>query len=139
MCQRRDQNFPLPDGDIDQGRWAIIAEHPIPGGRLDILIQNSVLQYQCIIENKIKAYEQPNQLNNYGEWLKNNTKDFANHALIFLTVHGNEAASANGHEFFRLSYRIDIPNWLDRAIEKGIDAPAVRELVVQYKYLVENM
>ena len=85
------------------------------GGRIDIILEDG--KHGIIIENKIYACDQPNQLlryHNYGvkQFGENNFK------LVYLTLYGNEPTSdslGGGHfEFIKLSYAQDILGLLDR-------------------------
>ena len=85
------------------------------GGRIDIILEDG--KHGIIIENKMYACDQPNQLlryHNYGvkQFGENNFK------LVYLTLYGNEPTSdslGGGHfEFIKLSYAQDILGLLDR-------------------------
>ena len=84
------------------------------GGRIDIILEDG--KHGIIIENKIYACDQPNQLlryHNYGvkQFGENNFK------LVYLTLYGNEPTSdslGGGHfEFIKLSYAQDILKLLE--------------------------
>lgn len=103
------------------------------GRRFDILIEDA--ESICIIENKIFAGEQPEQLKSYSEWLKGVAKK--NKTLIFLTPNGREGVST----IDRASYKTvayskdgesDICDWLELCRRVAIDAPFVRESISQY-------
>ncbi len=108
-------------------------------GRIDILIKNI---NQCIIiENKIYANDQENQLKRYETFAKLN---FENHLLLYLTLYGDEASefSAKDSNYKLVSYSHTIINWLERCVEIAAKSPVIRETLIQYinhlKYLTNN-
>lgn len=92
-----------------------IAERPIgevtetTGGRIDIILEDR--EHAVIIENKIYAGDQPNQLLRYYNY---GLKTFGenNFKLVYLTLHGSEPSPdslGGGHfDFIKLSYAQDI-------------------------------
>jgi hypothetical protein len=135
-CKKQDQNLPpLPD-DFSKGRWIVSTEYGIGIGRFDIFMINWDLSYLYVIENKIDAREQENQIRNYLTWMEK--MDCPMQALIFLTVTGHEAISSGGIKIPCFSYHNDIPSWLDTIIPE-IKAPAVREVVIQYRDIVSRL
>lgn len=110
------------------------------GRRFDILIEDA--ESICIIENKIFAGEQPEQLKSYSEWLKGVSKK--NKTLIFLTPNGRESASTEDKASYKaLAYmkegRVDICDWLELCRREAIDAPFVRESISQYINHIKNV
>ena len=99
------------------------------GGRIDIILEDG--KHGIIIENKIYASDQPNQLlryHNYGvkQFGENNFK------LVYLTLYGNEPTSdslGGGHfEFIKLSYAQDILGLLDRLMTTYPQKPIHRTI-----------
>mgnify|MGYP002674270750 CR=1 FL=1 len=80
-------------------------------GRMDIVISNNHNQ-TVVIENKIYAKDQEEQLNKYQKQLLKNKGQFA---LLYLTLDGHEA-SEKDVDYLRISYRNDILQWLDKCI-----------------------
>lgn len=130
-----DQDFSFSLRDVK-----VVPEYPVGKfGRIDILIHN---ENQCIIiENKIYARDQNEQLKRYEEYAKNNFKDYT---LLYLTLYGDEASdsSAKDSVYNVLSYSNTIINWLERCVEIAAKSPVIRETVIQYinhiKYLTNN-
>ena len=118
----------------------VIPEHSVGEfGRIDILITNI---NQCIIiENKIYANDQQNQLKRYETFAKQN---FKNHLLLYLTLYGDEASefSAKDSDYKLISYGQTMINWLERCVEIAAKNPVIRETLIQYinhlKYLTNN-
>ena len=97
---------------------------------------------QCIIiENKIYANDQQNQLKRYETFAKQN---FKNHLLLYLTLYGDEASefSAKDSDYKLISYGQTMINWLERCVEIAAKNPVIRETLIQYinhlKYLTNN-
>ena len=112
----------------------------VEGRRFDILIEDG--ESICIIENKIFAGEQPEQLKSYSEWLKGIRKK--NKTLIFLTPSGREGASAVDRTSYKaLAYlkegTSDVCDWLEVCRRVAIDAPFVRESISQYINHIKNV
>ena len=99
------------------------------GGRIDIILEDG--KHGIIIENKIYACDQPNQLlryHNYGvkQFGENNFK------LVYLTLDGSEPSSyslGGGHfDFIKLSYAQDILGLLDRLMTTYPQKPIHRTI-----------
>lgn len=122
---------------------------------MDIVISN---KYDIVvIENKIYAVDQSDQLKRYSEWL--NKQEKANKKLIYLTLDGHEASNAKDIDYQQISYRNDILQWLDKCIAEifkntlsakdGKNAFAknqidernafVKKLLLQYKELIKKL
>ena len=133
-------------------------------GKMDIVISNKtdiVVSNKTdivVIENKINAEDQPDQLKRYSEWL--NDQKEANKKLIYLTLDGHEASNAKDIDYQRISYRNDILKWLDKCIaetfkntlsakdgetnafaKNQIDErnAFVKKLLLQYKELIQKL
>ena len=97
------------------------------GGRLDILIRDSAGR-EILIENKIHAGLQPNQLARYRNFSSRGT-------LLFLTLNGDapeDTPSGNSLNLKCISYRSDIVGWLQACRKEAAAAPCVRETITQY-------
>ena len=124
-------------------------------GKMDIVISNK--NDIVVIENKIYAVDQSDQLKRYSEWL--NKQEKANKKLIYLTLDGHEASNAKDIDYQQISYRNDILQWLDKCIAEifkntlsakdGKNAFAknqidernafVKKLLLQYKELIKKL
>ena len=124
----------LPEDYITYCKEQIV-ERPIgevteaTGGRIDIILEDR--GHAVIIENKIYAGDQPNQLlryHNYG------VKTFGenNFKLVYLTLNGSEPSSdslGGGHfDFIKLSYAQDILGLLDRLMTTYPQKPIHRTI-----------
>ena len=105
------------------------------GGRIDLLIENKNEQ-QIIIENKIYASDQPNQLLRY-----NNR--YSKAELFYLTLKGGKPSDASlGGESFQvetISYDKDIIPWLELCMKESASLPVIRETLHQYINLIKNL
>ena len=116
------------------------------GGRIDILITDhsetgsgKAGGHAIIIENKIWAADQPNQLVRY--------HNFAPEAaLLYLTLNGDEPSdqsrgtlNAQDGDYRCISYRSDIIGWLRQCAQLAFDKPRVRETINQYINLLQQL
>lgn len=107
------------------------------GGRMDIVVTDKN-NHQIIIENKIYASDQFNQLYRY-------YKHSPDADLIYLTLDGKEPedSSKNGLEinthYKCCSYCTDIFNWLERCRKEVATHPIIRESITQYLNLIKYL
>ena len=112
------------------------------GGRIDILITDHSETgsgkdsgHAIIIENKIWAADQPNQLVRY--------HNFAPEAaLLYLTLNGDEPSDQSKGTLTNyrcISYRNDIIDWLQQCAQLAFDKPRVRETINQYINLLQQL
>ncbi len=115
----------------------------IEGGRLDILIRsgNNVI----VIENKIHAQDQENQLVRYYNYCKKHYTD-KTFVIFYLTLDGNEASLRStkgeleeGKHYHSISYDVEISEWISYCIEIASDKPLVRGTLVQYLNLIKEL
>jgi len=114
------------------------------GGRIDILIRSG--ENVIMIENKIYAPEQPNQLLRY-------INKFPKGKLLYLTLNGDksdrdctENNSNNSdyrcikpEEYVRISYQSDIINWLEECRKESVTTPNLREAITHYINLIKKL
>jgi hypothetical protein len=110
------------------------------GGRIDILINDG--HYNIIIENKINAGDQEKQMYRYYNFDKNAP-------LIYLTLrdelpskesitHENETLREN-IDFISISYKNEIKNWIQSCIKAAFNKPLIRETLIQYQFLINEL
>lgn len=99
-------------------------------GRIDILIKDAN-KNALIIENKIYAADQYEQLKRYDQFAK---KEFKAYQIYYLTLWGSEASlqSGEGVNYLTISYADTIIRWLDKCIALAARLPLVRETLIQY-------
>lgn len=106
------------------------------GGKLDIVITDNEDHPKLIIENKIYAKDQPNQLFRY--------YNFAPEAhLFYLTLDGSQPSKQSvyalaDNQYRLISYKKEIINWLSSCREKS-NLPVVSETIDQYRKLVKHL
>ena len=109
----------------------VYTEYSIHEGRIDILIEDSQGK-AIIIENKIYANDQWEQLKRYNEYAKRTYKNA--YQLLYLTLSGNEASkdSGEGINYLPVSYEKTIISWLEKCVAIAVHFPMVRETINQY-------
>lgn len=109
------------------------------GGRIDIYIADKH-RNSIIIENKIYADDQSNQLLRYFNFARSNCKEFQ---LFYLTLEGSSASEISTGsqkiDYLQLSYRVDIQAWLDECLMLASTHPLLRETIVQYSNLINQL
>lgn len=114
-----------------------LCQNTISGGRIDILLTDKN-NSQIIIENKIYAQDQENQLLRYYNY--NN-----NAHLFYLTINGEKPSvfSTGGilsDDHYRvISYKNEIINWLHSCRKESVNIPIVREALTQYLHLLKHL
>lgn len=124
---------------FDTSAASVATECAVPGGRLDILITNAKKQ-AVIIENKIYADDQWEQLKRYNEFA---AKQYhaGQYAILYLTLWGDEASQQSGEDvaYTCISYKETILRWLERCIRLSAQKPLIRETMIQYANLVKEL
>lgn len=114
-----------------------INEEGTEGGRIDIVVTDN-MSNRILIENKIYAGDQKNQLLRYNSFSQNSD-------LIYLTLDGrdpDEKSKGNleaGTHYICLSYRTDIINWLEKCRKEVAILPFLRESITQYINLIKYL
>ena len=113
------------------------------GGRLDIIVYNK--EQAIIIENKIYAEDQEAQMLRYHNYAQKQYR--GKHLLLYLSldglVHDNDFTTkgqvAENKDFFTISYKEDILNWLYECRQLAVDRPLLREGLSHYINLVKYL
>lgn len=111
-------------------------------GRVDLVIENA--SQIVIIENKIDAGDQEEQLLRYWEYAMQTGKSYH---IFYLTLEGNEPSEkslGSGKEkipYTCISYKLELLNWLRGLLGIGRTPalPSVRETIRQYIRLIEKL
>lgn len=130
------------DFDLDNARvdveYYIGPVTDTTGGRIDIIVWNDS-DKPIIIENKIDAGDQPNQLLRYYNFNPNAH-------LYYLTKFGNDASelsTAGNKELeekvINLSYETFILNWMEDCLKLATSVPIVRESIAQYIFVLKKI
>lgn len=131
--------FNYEKGDVKTEVFIGKIKDNITGGRIDILIRDNL--NTIIIENKIYAGDQENQLLRYKRAYQ--PKDTL---ILYLTLDGHEASSIStnnemqsGIDYFCLSYKEDIVYWLEECKKIPQISPCVYETIQQYLNLIDDL
>ena len=135
-----------PEFTIDTKTCKVYVEHPIgeipedysEGGRIDLLIRDNQ-NHAIVIENKINAGDQKKQLLRYQNYAKKSSQKYV---LLYLTKYGIEASPYSTEdqvEYFRISYKENIYQWLNCCVGIASLFPRIRETIAQYKSNLENI
>ena len=116
--------------DFKPSRASVETEHYTGDGRIDVLIEDNQNK-AIIIENKINAGDQPEQLKRYSRYAQKYINDCQ---ILYLTLDGKEVSvqSGEGVNYLPISYEKDIINWLERCVSIATRYPIVRETIIQY-------
>lgn len=114
------------------------------GGRVDLAVTPEFGSWRILIENKINAGDQECQLIRYS-----NSDSSA--LLLYLTLEGVEASDFStkdrtrekillpNEDYFLLSYRNEIIEWLGICVKEASSRPLVRETINQYMHLIRKL
>lgn len=108
------------------------------GGRVDIYLKDVNGNSICL-ENKIYAIDQNAQLERYANHNK------SKNTVIYLTLNGSDATNksrgnlVDGKEYFNISYRDTIVNWLNNCAKESSEQPILRESIRQYTLLIKKL
>ncbi len=117
--------------DFSPFRASVKKEHFTGDGFIDILIKDNQNK-AIIIENKIYASDQSEQLKRYDRYAQQQYKN--GYQILYLTLDGQEASeqSGEGVDYVNISYETDIINWLEKCVSIATRYPIVRETIIQY-------
>lgn len=102
------------------------------GGRLDIYLHDNQGD-KIMIENKIYAEEQKNQLLRYHNFAPNGK-------LFYLTLDGKDSnESLSKEKYTSISYKVDIVNWLEECRDKVENVELLRESINIYINLIKKI
>ncbi|WP_462264564.1 PDDEXK-like family protein [Mucilaginibacter sp.] len=112
---------------------------------IDILIRTS--KQAVVIENKLYASDQDKQLERYYEILRKEGVDDIK--LVYLSIDGKEPDTNSIGKLFNLpdwlqiyipiSYSFEILFWIEDCIKESYNFPALRETLIQYQLIINNI
>ena len=140
---KRDNMREFVSGVVDEADFELEgATVQREAGGIDLLVSNA--RQAIVVENKIWAGDQDQQLLRYRDALV--AQGYGDEAirLLYLTPYGHQpsAQSLGGIPVERVrcvSYRDDLPDWLVGCQRRAFDEPALRESVAQYVDLVRKL
>jgi hypothetical protein len=120
--------FTIQNFNCEKSR--VHTEHSTDEGRIDILIEDNQNK-AIIIENKIYANDQPEQLKRYDRYAKTYRNGYL---ILYLTLNGENASlqSGEGVSYLAISHKDNILNWLEKCVSITSRYPMVRETIIQY-------
>lgn len=131
-------SFDTVNAKIDvEKHVGFISEDKKNGGRIDICI-NDKKGNEILIENKIYAADQENQLIRYSNYNKDAT-------LFYLCLDGRKASKIScgdlkeAEHFHVISYSKDLVPWLEDCRKESVAHPLLRESITQYINLIKYL
>jgi hypothetical protein len=113
-----------------------IDENYESGGRIDIVLKFNNGK-SVLIENKINAYDQRNQLLRY-------QKAFSNSKIVYLNLWGDsenikEIGGLDKSEFIWISYRDNVTRWLTKSLKEIYNKPNIVYILEHYLNTVKTI
>jgi len=108
-----------------------INEDKTEGGRVDLILKDTA-GCKFVIENKIYAPEQTNQLKRY-------KTAYPEAKILYLTLEGDESKAQDDVDYQIILYKTDILSWIESCAKEAFDKPMVREVLNQYTYLLKKL
>ena len=108
------------------------------GGRIDIWISD-IDGNSLSIENKIYAGDQEKQIQRYYNFKRNRN------TVYYLTLNGQKPSKSSSgtleidKDFFCISYKKTILEWLDLCLKEATELPILRESIKQYTILIKKL
>lgn len=135
----------------DFSNYSVIEEKPINNGRIDIYIHSldPKRKFNIIIENKLLAGDQQNQIERYYEFIYDMGFENKESMIFYLTIGGIDPSPFSIKEELReklkdnkvlknVSYKSDIKHWLTHSI-KNIQSSKVKYLINQYLDILKTL
>ena len=109
-------------------------------GRMDLIIERrfGLDPFCIIIENKIRAFEQSNQLERYLSYLKKHVAPSNRCFLVYLHAFGDEHRPKSGNNCLVMRYQNQITNMLRQA-DTYVRAQTVRDTLRQYRAVIDEL
>ena len=105
-------------------------------GQLDLLIESK--SHTLVIENKIYHHEGERQLARYVEYTES-FPEGTQSKVLYLTLNGKAATTAEDKEYYRISYQEHILHWLEKCLEATYSVPPINQVLLQYKKVVQQL
>ena len=132
------------DGEINKSIYLEYGAND--SGRIDILLKINSKSFKraIIIENKIDAGDQWQQLQRYVEAMKKEGYSKDEISIAYLTLDGDTPSDYSlgciqDEEVIKLSYKEHIISWIEKCIKEVAVVPSLRETLIQYKKLLEKL
>ena len=124
---------------METSSCSVYTEHVTNEGRIDILIEDKKGK-GIILENKVYAADQWEQLKRYDRFSKNKYGE-GNYTIYYLTLDEHDASddSGKGINYIRISYKEHILNWIEKCIKESATTPLIRETLIQYRNHIKQL
>lgn len=124
---------------METSSCSVYTEYVTNEGRIDILLEDKMGK-SIIIENKVYAADQWEQLKRYDKFSKDKYGE-GNYAIYYLTLdeHGASDDSGKGINYTRISYKEHILNWIEECIKESTTTPLIRETLIQYRNHIKQL
>lgn len=149
VLEDKETEYESVEKEVDAG---VINYEKTEGGRIDLLIKTKDNKKCIIIENKIYAGDQENQLLRYNQFGLNNYYK-GNYKLVYLTLNGHAASEKSigkkedkkatltaGKDYITISYKKSILEWLN-GIKDNMDLVSenVKSAIEQYIIILKQL
>ena len=124
---------------IETSSCSVYTEYVTNDGRIDILIEDKKGK-GIIIENKVYAADQWEQLKRYDKFSKDKYGE-GNYAIYYLTLDKHDASDSSAGEvaYNCISYGEHILNWIEECIKESATTPLIRETFIQYRNHIKQL
>lgn len=124
---------------IETSSCSVYTEYVTNEGRIDILIEDKKGK-GIIIENKVYAGDQNEQLKRYDKFSKEKYGE-GNYAIYYLTLDKHDASDSSAGEvaYNCISYGEHILNWIEECIKESATTPLIRETLIQYSNHIKQL
>lgn len=127
--------------------YQVFGEYTVKNsGRIDILIKiySKIEKKVIVLENKIYAEDQFQQLKRYYDSLVREGYKDKEIEIVYLTLFGQAPSEESvlglkGKNIIEVSYKNEIIEWIEELIKEVAQNPIMRETLVQYKKLLEKL
>jgi hypothetical protein len=115
--------------------WQARTESVTEFGNLDIVLWSPHRDARIVIENKIGAGDQPDQLERYWKWMRAQSCNVQQLFYLTPTGHPSDEADKTGVPYVALSYKRDIRDIVEISLAEVV-APRLRETLNQYLEII---
>ena len=127
--------------------YQVFGEYTVKNnGRIDILIKiySKIEKKVIVLENKIYAEDQFQQLKRYYDSMVREGYKDKEIEIVYLTLFGQAPSEESilglkGKNIIEISYKNEIIEWIEELIKEVAQNPIMRETLVQYKKLLEKL
>lgn len=104
-------------------------------GQLDILLESD--SHALVIENKIYAAEQANQVARYVDYVDSLNEKVG--AVLYLTLDGKKSKTNDDKPYLCISYEKHILHWLELCLKATYNIIGINQTIIQYKSVIKQL